>query len=146
MRFQEQTVLKADPSRVWDVLSDWEGQARWMPDVSWIRVVGSERGLGARLKVRTKVFGVPLATDEVRVTAWEPPTRMAVDHMGLVTGVGEWHLEPTESGTRFTWSEDFRIQPPILGDLALWIYSPFQRAMLRCSVRNLKRLVETGFG
>jgi carbon monoxide dehydrogenase subunit G len=144
MRFQEQTVVKADPSRIWDVLSDWEGQARWMPDVSWIRAVGSERGLGARLNVRTKVFGIPLATDEIRVTAWEPPTRMAVDHVGLVMGVGEWHLEPTEDGTRFTWSEDFRIPPPVLGDLALWIYSPFQRAMLRRSIRNLKRLVETG--
>jgi carbon monoxide dehydrogenase subunit G len=144
MRFEEQTVLKTDPSRVWDVLVDWEGQARWMPDVAWIRVVGSDRELGARLKVRTKVFGIPLATDEVRVTAWEPPARLAVDHVGVVMGVGEWHLEPTEAGTLFTWSEDFRMPPPLLGDIALWIYSPFQRAMLRRSIRNLKRLVEPG--
>ncbi len=144
MRFEEQTVLKADSSRVWDVLVDWEGQARWMPDVAWIRVVGSDRELGARLKVRTKVFGIPLATDEVRVTAWEPPARLAVDHVGVVMGVGEWHLEPTEAGTLFTWSEDFRMPPPLLGDLALWIYSPFQRAMLRRSIRNLERLVESG--
>jgi carbon monoxide dehydrogenase subunit G len=144
MRFEVQAMLLADPARVWDVLSDWERQATWMPDVAWIRVVGSERRLGARLQVRTKVFGIPLATDDVRVTAWQPPKRLAVDHVGVVVGVGEWNLEPTEDGTRFTWSEDFRMPPPVLGGLALWIYAPFQRSMLRRSIRNLKRLVEGG--
>jgi carbon monoxide dehydrogenase subunit G len=144
MRFEERTVLRADPARVWDVLVDWERQAEWMPDVAWIRVVGPERELGARLQVRTKVLGIPIATDEVRVTAWEPPSRLAVDHVGVVVGKGEWNLEPTEDGTRFTWFEDFRMPPPVLGGFALWIYSPFQRAMLRRSIRNLKRLVEAG--
>jgi carbon monoxide dehydrogenase subunit G len=144
MRFDEQAMLRADPAHVWDVLSDWERQSTWMPDVAWIRVVGSERELGARLQVRTKVFGIPLATDEVRVTAWEPPRRLAVVHIGVVTGVGEWELEPTEGGTRFNWYEDFRMPPPALGDFALLIYSPFQRSMLRRAIRNLKRLVEAG--
>lgn len=143
MRFEERAVLRAEPTRVWGLLSDWERQASWMPDVAWIRVVGSERELGARLQVKTKVFGIPLATDEVRVTAWEPPTRLAVDHVGVVVGVGEWHLEPTGDGTRFTWFEDFRMPPPVLGDIALRIYAPFQRAMLRRSIRNLKRLAES---
>ncbi len=128
--------------RVWDVLTDWERQASWMPDVAWIRLVGSERALGARLEVRTKVFGIPLVTDQVRVTAWEPPRRLAIDHVGVVVGVGEWHLESTEGGTRFVWYESFRMPPPILGDLASLLYSPFQRFMLRRSIRNLKRLVE----
>jgi len=128
--------------RVWDVLTDWERQASWMPDVAWIRLVGSERALGARLEVRTKVFGIPLVTDQVRVTAWEPPRRLAIDHVGVVVGVGEWHLESTEGGTRFVWYESFRMPPPILGDLASLLYSPYQRSMLRRSIRNLKRLVE----
>ncbi|HYT80934.1 MAG TPA: SRPBCC family protein [Actinomycetota bacterium] len=142
MRFEERALVRADPKRVWDVLTDWERQASWMPDVARIRLVGSERELGARLEVRTKVFGIPLATDRVRVTAWEPPRRLAIDHVGVVVGVGEWHLEATESGTRFVWYESFRMPPPILGGLALLLYSPFQRFMLRRSIRNLKRLVE----
>lgn len=143
MRFEEGAFLRADPTRVWDVLADWERQASWMPDVAWIRVVGSERELGARLEVRTKVFGIPLATDQVRVTVWEPPRRLGIDHVGVVIGTGEWHLEATEDGTRFIWYESFRMPPPLLGDLALWLYSPFQRFMLRRSIRNLRRLVET---
>ena len=143
MRFLEEAVFDADPQRVWAVLSDWERQASWMPDVAWIRVVGSERELGANLEVRTKVFGIPFATDSVRVTAWEPPWRLAVDHVGVVVGVGEWRMESTEGGTRFAWYERFRMPPPVLGDLGLWLYSPFQRRMLRRSIRNLKRLVES---
>ncbi len=142
MRFEERALVRADPKRVWDVLTDWERQASWMPDVAWIRLVGSERALGARLEVRTKVFGIPLVTDQVRVTAWEPPRRLAIDHVGVVVGVGEWHLESTEGGTRFVWYESFRMPPPILGDLASLLYSPYQRSMLRRSIRNLKRLVE----
>jgi carbon monoxide dehydrogenase subunit G len=146
VRFEIQAYLRATPKRVWEVLSDWERQATWMPDVSWIRVVGSERELGARLEVRTKVFGIPVATDQVRVTAWEPPRRLAVEHIGVVVGVGEWRLEPVEIGTRFTWYERFRMPPPVLGDVALWVYSPFQRFMLRRSVRNLKQLVQSDIG
>jgi ligand-binding SRPBCC domain-containing protein len=143
LQFQERTVLAAAPSRVWELISDWERQASWMPDVAWIRVVGAERGLGAELEVRTKVFGVPLATDRARVTAWEPPRRLAIDHVGVVIGVGEWRLDETQGGTLFTWRESFRMPPPVLGDVALWLYAPVQRIMLRRSIRNLKRLMET---
>jgi len=145
MRFFVERVLSAPPERVWAVLADWERQAEWMPDVAWIRVLGPERGLGARLAVRTKVLGVPVATDLVEVTAWEPVRRLGVRHTGVVTGEGEWTLEPTAEGggTRFAWWEEIRMPPPVLGDAGLWLYGPVQRAMLRRSVRNLAALVQT---
>jgi carbon monoxide dehydrogenase subunit G len=142
VHFHAQAVLPATRSRVWDLIADWERQASWMPDVAWIRVAGAERGLGAELEVRTKVFGIPLATDHARVTVWEPPRRLAIDHVGVVIGVGEWRLEETQGGTLFTWWESFRMPPPVLGDVALWLYAPVQRIMLRRSIRNLKRLVQ----
>src|ERR671930_582033 len=73
---------------------------------------------------------------------WEASRRLAIDHVGVVVGVGEWRLDPTEDGTLFTWHERFRMPPPILGAVALLLYSPFQRLMLRRSIRNLTRLVE----
>jgi carbon monoxide dehydrogenase subunit G len=142
MRFEEHSPMAAPPERVWEVLSDWERQASWMPDVASIRVLGPERSLGARLRVKTKVFGVPLATDLVEVTAWDPPRLLAVRHVGVVRGTGEWRLDPAPAGTAFTWIEAFRMPPPVLGDLGLWVYSPWQRAMLRRSIRNLKELAE----
>jgi uncharacterized protein YndB with AHSA1/START domain len=143
VRIDERAVLPASPQRVWSILTDWEAQASWMPDVAWMRILGQERELGARLAVRTKVLGIPVVTDELRVTAWEPPGRLAIEHRGLVRGVGEWRLEPVEGGTRFTWQETLWMFPPILGALALWAYWPVQRAMLRRSIRNLARLVES---
>jgi carbon monoxide dehydrogenase subunit G len=141
MRFEEETLLGADPTRVWEVLSDWERQATWMPDVAWIRVLGPERALGATIQVRMKVFGIPLATDVLRVTEWEPPHRLVIHHEGIVIGAAEWRLEEADAGTRFTWWEEVRMPPPFLGAIALWFYAPFQRLMLRRSIRNLKRIV-----
>lgn len=142
MRFKQQAILNAPPESVWGVLTDWERQASWMPDVAWIRVLGQERALGAQVHVRMKVFGIPLATDLLRVTTWEPPRLLGIHHEGVVIGVAEWRLEPAEGGTRFIWSEEVRMPPPILGALSLLLYSPFQRFMLRRSMRNLKRLIE----
>jgi hypothetical protein len=139
---EHRALLRASPDRVWGILTDWERQASWMPDVAWIRVLGTDRELGARLAVRTKVLGIPLVTDELRVTEWEPPRRLAVEHLGLVHGGGEWLLVPGHEGTLFVWRESFRMPPPILGDVALWAYSPIQRRMLRRSTGNLRRLVE----
>jgi hypothetical protein len=113
-----------------------------MPDVAWVRLLGPERELGARLRVRTKVFGMPVANDLMRVTVWQPPVRLAIEHIGVVVGTGAWRLEPEDEGTRFTWEEDFRMFPPVLGGLALWLYSPWQRWMLRRSIQKLRGLVE----
>ena len=137
-------LFRARPQRIWDVLVDWERQASWMPDVAWIRVVGRDRGLGARLAVKTKVFGVPLTTDLIRVSVWEPPRRLGVRHEGVVKGRGEWRLlsEASAGLTRFTWLEEISLPGARLGDAAFEVYAPVQRRMLRRSIRNLRRLVE----
>jgi carbon monoxide dehydrogenase subunit G len=142
VRIEAFGVFDASPERTWAVLSDWERQASWMPDVAWIRARGTEWGEGAVLDVRTKVFGIPALTDEVAVTAWQPPHRLAVEHRGVVKGTGEWRLEPFGSGTRFVWVERLRLPFGPFGELALRCYGPIQRAMLRRSVRNLKSLCE----
>lgn len=135
-------VFDAAPQRTWDVLADWERQASWMPDVAWIRVLGTERHAGAHLQVRTKILGIPALVDEVVVTAWQPPSRLAIEHGGLVKGHGEWRLEPFGSGTRFVWVEVLGLPFGMFGELALRVYGPVQRAMLRRSIRNLKALCE----
>jgi carbon monoxide dehydrogenase subunit G len=141
MRVSERISIAASTETVWTILSDWERQASWMPDVAWIRVVGTNRALGGQIQVRTKVLGVPLTTDVITVTAWEPPYRLAVEHRGVVAGTGEWILRPRAGDSvEFTWQEEIRMAPPILGDLALWLYGPVQRWMVRRSLRNLARL------
>lgn len=143
MRIGVRRTIGAPPRRVWEVASDIPGGARWMPDVAWIRPVGGGPGVGARFAVRTRVLGVPATTDLLEITAWEPPHRLGVRHLGMVRGEGEWRLRPSPDGGRtlFEWDEELRMPPPVLGELALRVYGPVQRAMLRRSLRNLARLV-----
>jgi carbon monoxide dehydrogenase subunit G len=65
-----------------------------------------------------------------------------VEHTGVVTGTGEWRLDPAREGTRFSWSERLALPGGPLGEVALRAYKPVQRAMLRRSMANLRRLVE----
>jgi carbon monoxide dehydrogenase subunit G len=139
MRIDGSTLLPAEPDRVWRLLVDWERQASWMPDVAWVRVLGPERELGARLAVRTKVLGVPVVTDRVVVTSWEPNRRLGVEHRGLVRGRGEWLLTPAPGGTSFAWTEELSMPPGRLGELALRVYGPIQRWILRRSLQHLIR-------
>ena len=146
MRLELSAVISAPQERVWEILADWERYPAWMPDVAWVRPVGPERGEGMELAVRTKVLGVPLVTDRMRVTALEPPRRMAIEHAGLVSGPAEWRLEPEGGGSnvRFVWIEHLRMPPPLLGNLALWLYRPVLRLTFRWSMRNLARLARPG--
>lgn len=138
MRVVTVAILNAPPEDVWDLLTDWERQASWMPDVEWIRVLGEERQLGARLAVRTKVFGVPLMTDRLEVVGWDPPRRLTVRHLALVKGKGEWRLDRRGERTWFLWTEDVSLNVPLIGDLAIRPYRLVLRWTLRRSVRNLR--------
>lgn len=130
--------LPGEPEALWPLLTDWERQASWMPDVTRVRVVGQGRGPGARLEVRTRVLGLPLLTDRLRVTAWDPPRRLAVRHEGVVRGTGEWRLEPLTHGTRLTWTEDLHLPGPL--ELLLRCYRPVLLATFRRSLRALARV------
>jgi carbon monoxide dehydrogenase subunit G len=142
VKIAERRGLASSPERVWALLADPERYHAWMPDVAWVRALGPERGLGMRLAVRTRVLGISAVTDHMRVTAWDEPFRMAIEHEGLVRGPAEWRLEPTVEGTLFTWTEHLRMPPPLLGEVALHIYRPVLRRAFRASMANLARMVE----
>jgi carbon monoxide dehydrogenase subunit G len=146
VKFERTTSLEAPAERVWEVLADWRRYPEWMPDVSWVRRLDEEEGAGMRLAIRTKVLGIPLVTDELLITAWEPPNRMGVYHKGLVRGAAEWRLEALDGGTRFTWIEDLRMPPPMLGAIALFLYSPVLRWNFGRSMRKLSERVSGSSG
>jgi len=143
MRVQASTVFAADRERVWAMAIRWEDQPRWMKDAVWVRVLSAEReGVGARIRVKNRVLHVPLFAEELEVTAWDPPERMEMAHRSFVRGVGTWELEPERDGTRFTWTEDLSLPIPLLGELALVIYRPFLRRLMRRGLGTLQRLVD----
>lgn len=137
-------VLPVDPDRAWRFLVDWERQAGWMRDADRVEVVSSHReGPGVVVAVKTRVLNVPIFTEELRVTAWDPTRLLRIEHGSFVHGIGEWRLTPVargaERGTRFTWEEHLSIGVPVLGPVALAAYRPFMAMLMRGSLENLRR-------
>ena len=143
MYVEATVVLPAPPDRAWTFVLRWEEQPRWIRDAVWVRVLSPEReGVGARIEVRNRVLHVPLFSEQLEVTAWDPPRRLEMTHRGFVRGVGTWWFEPDAAGTRFTWTEELSLPIPILGELALWVYRPFMRRLMRAGLANLQGLIE----
>ena len=143
MQVEASVLLPATPERVWAFVLRWEEQSRWIRDAVWVRVVTPDRGgVGARIEVRNRVLHVPVFTEQLEVTAWDPPRRLEMTHRGFVRGIGTWWFEPDPAGTRFTWTEELSLPVPLLGELALWLYRPFMRRLMRAGLANLQRLIE----
>jgi hypothetical protein len=145
MRVEVSAHLPAPPDDAWRVLLRWEEQPRWIHDAVSVRVLGRRReGTGVRIAVKSRVFGVPLFTEELEVTGWDAPRRLELTHRSFVRGVGTWTLEPEGSGMRFGWSEDVSLPIPLLGELALLVYRPFMRHLMRRALRDLRALLASG--
>jgi len=142
VRVEASRDLPATPERVWEQIRRWEDQSGWIRDAVWVRVLTPEReGVGVRVRVLNRVLLVPVFTEQLEVTGWEPSRRIVMAHRSFVGGTGVWSLEATDGGTRFTWTEELSLPIPLLGELALLVYRPFLRRVMRSSLANLQRLV-----
>ena len=140
MLVERDIVLPVPVEEAWTALMDWERQADWMLDADTVTVVSDQReGVGVRLEVRTRLFGVAAFTEPMEVVGWDPPRRLDISHGSLVAGTGSWTLEPVEGGTRFTWREDVRLAVPLLGELAAAIYRPIMHVLMGRAMTGLRR-------
>jgi hypothetical protein len=94
-----------------------------------------------RIAVRTRVFNVPLFTEELEVIRWEPPGAMTMAHRSFIRGTGEWSLRRVGQGTAFAWSEDVSLPIPLLGEMALLVYRPYLRRLMRGALDDLAAYV-----
>lgn len=136
--------MSAARDGVWDRVRRWEDQSQWIRDAVWVRVLTSQReGVGTGVRVLNRVLHVPLFTERLEVVAWDPPSRIVIAHRSLVRGTGTWLLDTVDGSTRFTWIEDLSLPIPLVGELALRIYRPFMRRLMRKSLAGLQRLLVT---
>jgi hypothetical protein len=137
--------FRATPERVWDVIADIPGQAKWMADVHRLKVVSEQlSGEGTVVELTSKLFGQPLVKETMHITAWQPPNRFDVRHDGQIfSGTGSFVIEAAPGGSIFCWIEDFK--PPLgpLGELGYTlVVGPHIRRTFGRSLDNLRRLVE----
>jgi carbon monoxide dehydrogenase subunit G len=142
MRVERTIHLPCPAQEAWARLVDWERQAEWMLDADRVRVVSARReGLGVRLAVRTRLFGVPAFTEPMEVIGWDPPRSLTIRHGGPVSGTGTWTLAPQPGGTVFSWTEDVALRVPVLGNLAARAYAPAMRFLMGRAMLGLRRSV-----
>ena len=110
--------IRATPQRVWDIVSDLQGQERWMVDVRSLDIVSEiKSGVGTTLDLQTELFGIPMLHDLMDVVKWDEPRELGIVHRGAFTGTASFLFETVPGGTVFVWVEDFK--PPLgpLGEL-----------------------------
>lgn len=137
--------IDRDPRAVWADVRDIASHAEWMQDAEAIRFVGPQvEGVGTRFECDTRV-GPLRVTDVMEITAWDEVQRMGVAHTGLVTGRGQFTLEPTASGgTTFRWEEELRFPWWLAGRLGEVVGAPVLRLIWRGNLRRLKARLEGG--
>ena len=100
--------IDATTEKVWEILEPVERHVDWMHDAVAIRFqTDQHRGVGTKFLCDTKVGPIKLV-DQMEITEWIPGKAMGVRHQGVVTGTGQFTLEPIDLDrrTRFTWSEE----------------------------------------
>ena len=138
--------LDAPVDHVWNVVEPVERHVDWMADAVAIRFKGDQtRGVGTEFFCDTKVGPIKLV-DQMTITSWEPGKRMGVRHTGVVTGTGEFTLEPLDGDrTRFTWSEQLVFPWWLGGPIGALVGGQLvMKAIWRRNLRALKRIVEAG--
>ena len=132
-------AIDAPVEEVWSYVAQVERHVDWMADAESITFLTDQtRGAGIRMSVETAV-GPLRTTDIMEFTEWDPPSRMAIRHEGVVTGAGAFTLQPDRGGTWFAWSEQLSFPAHLGGDVTGFVAKPVLTAVWR---RNLKRLAE----
>lgn len=136
--------INASTQRVWEIVEPIERHIDWMADAVAIRFKSEQtRGTGTEFYCDTKVGPIKLV-DEMKITSWVPQEAMGVTHTGVVTGTGEFTLEPlSPTSTRFVWTEVLVFPWWLGGKLGALVGGQIvMKAIWRKNLRILKKLAE----
>jgi carbon monoxide dehydrogenase subunit G len=127
---------------VWELVTDWENLGDWQLEARDFTVISDQReGIGVVAEATVSIAGIT-TRDKVRVSGWEPPKRLGIEHQGWVSGAGEMHLTPIgKDRTHLFWREV--LSPPlgVLGALGLTGFKPAMRRIFARDLRVLAALV-----
>lgn len=134
-------TLPGPPDIVWALITDWEHQDEWMLEASDFVVTSELReGVGVEGEATIRIAGIS-TRDRVRVVGWEPSHRLALRHLGWVTGLEELFLTPLgDDSTFFFWRQD--LEPPlgIAGEIGMRVLKPLMKRAFSQDLRVLAAL------
>jgi hypothetical protein len=135
--------IRREPHVVWPYLVDWERLDRWMLEARDFRLLSDRReGVGVEAETSVRIAGIT-TRDAIRVTRWEPPWVLELEHLGWVKGTGYMELAPDDRETTLFWRES--LVPPWgwLGAIGLRVMAPVMRRIFQRDLRALRDLVES---
>ena len=140
-------TMPASPEVVWDLVTDWERQGDWMLEASDFVVTSPHReGIGVQAEATIRIGGIK-TRDRIRVSVWEPPQRLAIQHLGWVSGTGEIFIAPSGPGrSRVFWREELHPPLGLLGAIGLAASKPLMRRIFDRDVTVLRRLAAGAAG
>jgi uncharacterized protein YndB with AHSA1/START domain len=133
--FTIERVVAAPPAKVWEIITDWAGYARWMP-LTTMRLDPGPTGVGWSFAGLTGV-GRLRFSDVMRITDWAPPADLGSGTFRLVkvgrllAGWAEVSVLPIANGeqTQLVWRENIVIRPVVLGRLFVPLTDRINRAL-----------------
>ena len=139
-------TLPGPPDIVWELITDWEHQGDWMLEASDFVVTSEQHeGIGVEAEATITIGGIT-TRDKVRVVGWEPPRRLAIEHLGWVSGRGEIYLTPLgRDRTHLFWREE--LEPPVglLGAVGITAFKPVMRRIFKRDLRVLSGLTRARY-
>lgn len=141
-RVEASVVVEAGVAAAFAAATDWPAQAGWIPFTTVEVVAGDGQSVGTVVHAFTG-WGRLGILDVFRVTAWEPPHRVEVLHLGrLIRGPGVFQFtERTPGRTEILWAEYLHLPLGRLGELAWRLVGPLAAAGLRVGLRRFAREV-----
>jgi hypothetical protein len=135
--------IRRPVERVWDALSDWERQSKWILATRVRGTVQGGRGVGGGVEAWTGIGPVGFL-DVMVVSEWEPPRRCAVQHVGrVVRGGGGFQVSDLGDGrSRVLWWERIEVPFGTAGRIGWIVIRPAARWALVGSLRRFRRMLE----
>lgn len=140
-------LIAASVTAVWDAVTDWPAQSRWMLGTRVRVTSGTGRRVGDALEAVTG-FGRLGVRDPMVLTTWQPPQRCVVRHTGrVVRGDGILEVLPVGADhSRLVWTERLLLPNSAAANAAWPLTRPVLLAGVRHSLRRFARLVQQDVG
>ena len=145
MRIQKTIEITAPPERIWPFFVEPERVLEWCSTFRKFEYSGDLRsGVGTPLYIEEQAVG-PVMKMHFEVTEWKENDKLAlrmVSASSVKSYEQEWLLEPTPSGTRFTFMEEIEFPFGVFGKLLGLIAQRMSAATVDKMQAKLKALAE----
>ncbi|MBN1538484.1 MAG: SRPBCC family protein [Anaerolineales bacterium] len=144
-KVQKSIDIVASPQRIWPFLVEPEKIMQWCFTFTKFEYTGDQReGVGTPIYIEEKASG-PLMMMYFKIAEWKENEKIGlrmVSGASLKTYEQSWSLEPTSSGSRFTFMEIVELPWGVIGKLIGVFLEGGSAATVDKMLVKLKGLVE----